>query len=194
MGRRYYCYYCNTSFPYSREGRLKHCSGHVHARLRARHYEQYETARQRYHTQLSKEKCRKHQSSQGCPFGDECIYSHMTHEQLEMLRLAAQDEAVLEEYGPLPCQLTSSLTCPSTSEEADSLILSIRRRRILQKYPFITEPQKRLGTSDDHMQPQSQTKSSKMAELSQYQPLPPSLMPYTLDNLLSEPLPEWGWQ
>ena len=42
MGKsRYYCNYCDTSFPDSREGRKKHNTGLVHQKLKDAHYKQF---------------------------------------------------------------------------------------------------------------------------------------------------------
>jgi U11/U12 small nuclear ribonucleoprotein SNRNP20 len=39
MGKRYYCEYCDCSFPDSKESREKHRNGLNHKRFRAQYYD-----------------------------------------------------------------------------------------------------------------------------------------------------------
>ena len=41
MGKKYYCDYCDTSFPDSLEGRKKHNSGLIHQQMKDAHYNQF---------------------------------------------------------------------------------------------------------------------------------------------------------
>lgn len=41
MGRRYYCDYCDVSFPDSKEGRKKHNDGLIHQRTKEAHFRQF---------------------------------------------------------------------------------------------------------------------------------------------------------
>lgn len=41
MGKKYYCDYCDTSFPDSKEGRKKHNEGLVHQRMKEAHFRQF---------------------------------------------------------------------------------------------------------------------------------------------------------
>ncbi|XP_042881656.1 zinc finger matrin-type protein 5-like [Penaeus japonicus] len=86
MVKRYYCDYCDRSFPYSVEARKKHINGYQHQKLRTLHYNQYKTAKEKLQEESGKEKCRRFYSGQECSFGDACIYSHLTTGDLNKLR------------------------------------------------------------------------------------------------------------
>lgn len=92
VGRRYYCYHCDVSFPYSREARKRHAGGLVHSKIAEQHYMQYHTCTQRYEQARNKEPCRQFLSGRGCKYADQCIYSHASQQELEDLRLQGQDQ------------------------------------------------------------------------------------------------------
>lgn len=257
-GRRYYCYYCDVSFPYSREARKRHNGGHTHARLETQHYQQYQNARERYNTEIKREKCRKFLSGKGCNFGEECIYSHTTPQELQELRLKCEQETILEEYGPLPSQVTSALSSQSATNvlalddvAVTKIIIAQRRQQLLSLYPALLLPNNKTASNTDNNTQQDLavvtpqfcnrgidcgfgTAPSTTKQLSNWSSytdsnvniplsrstedllpsklredksdstlsllsrtdvsslLPPSMRHYSLDTMLSKPLPEWG--
>lgn len=175
MVKRYYCDYCDRSFPYSVEARKKHINGYQHQKLRTLHYNQFKTAREKLQEELGKEKCRRFHSGQECSFGDACIYSHLTVGDLNKLK-----EEVYQENEAKQCSQLQS-------ERGDSSEPSLKK--------WIT---KKLegGDSDPKFSIHDETEwevvfknSSRMQSVAS---LPPSLIPPTPDSLLECDLQDWG--
>ncbi|XP_027232029.1 zinc finger matrin-type protein 5 isoform X1 [Penaeus vannamei] len=182
MVKRYYCDYCDRSFPYSVEARKKHINGYQHQKLRTLHYNQFKNfltlliaAREKLQEELGKEKCRRFYSGQECSFGDACIYSHLTVGDLNKLK-----EEVYQENEAKQCSQLQS-------ERGDSSEPSLKK--------WIT---KKLegGDSDPKFSIHDETEwevvfknSSRMQSVAS---LPPSLIPPTPDSLLECDLQDWG--
>jgi len=103
MGRhRYHCSHCNTSFSYTTQARRQHYAGAAHRMRAAQHYQRHSSAAQRYAVACERAPCRQHASAAGCSYGESCKYSHVLPEELQRMRREAEEESLLEEYGPLP--------------------------------------------------------------------------------------------
>ncbi|XP_076028930.1 zinc finger matrin-type protein 5 [Oratosquilla oratoria] len=105
MGKRYYCDYCDRSFPYSIEARKKHISGHQHLKVRKQHYYHFKTAQNRLGEETQKKKCKFFHSGRECSFGDNCCFSHMTQLDLDLLKDEADKEKFAEDLSNLPPQI-----------------------------------------------------------------------------------------
>ncbi|KAM7539707.1 hypothetical protein Aperf_G00000021623 [Anoplocephala perfoliata] len=86
-GGRYYCEYCDTSFPDSLVNRRNHLSGARHVQLRREYLRSYEDAGDILAAEQSKRPCINFQRTGSCQYGTSCRYSHLTME--EFLRLQA---------------------------------------------------------------------------------------------------------
>jgi len=114
MGRhRYHCSHCNTSFPYTTQARRQHYAGAVHRLKAVQHYRSHMSAVQRYAAACEQPPCRQHASAAGCSYGESCKYSHVLPGELQRMQREAEEERLLEEYGPLP--LPSTLCCDPCS-------------------------------------------------------------------------------
>ncbi|XP_032786743.2 zinc finger matrin-type protein 5 isoform X2 [Daphnia magna] len=103
MGRRYYCDYCDVSFPDSKEGRRKHNDGLVHQKMKDAHFRQFADSRTRLAQELQKTPCRRFLQGIPCMFGDDCRFSHLWPYEVEQLRYSAQMEEMASVK--LPSQL-----------------------------------------------------------------------------------------
>ncbi|XP_078599030.1 zinc finger matrin-type protein 5-like [Branchiostoma floridae x Branchiostoma japonicum] len=89
MGKRYYCDFCDRSFPDNLPGRKKHLQGVQHQRIRKLHYDQFRDAAAILSDEAVKKPCKKFQRTGDCDYGDNCRFSHMTPDKLRAL----QDQA-----------------------------------------------------------------------------------------------------
>ncbi|KAG7170044.1 zinc finger matrin-type protein 5-like [Homarus americanus] len=175
MGKRYYCDYCDRTYPYSVEARKKHAFGHYHQKLKTLHYDQFKSAKERLQDELSKEKCRRFHSGQECSFGDTCIYSHLTVADICSLKHQAKEEDNAARKRKLP-------TLVKDGKEPS-----------LEGWQSMREIQ---------MQPSSDYSVEDLAhwELKYTLPpslkdvafLPPSLIPPSSESLLQCEFTEWG--
>ncbi|KAK7080591.1 Zinc finger matrin-type protein 5, partial [Halocaridina rubra] len=85
MVKRYYCDYCDASYPYSVEARKKHGQGHFHQKLKKLHYEKFKSSKEKLKYELQREKCKSFHSGRQCLYGNSCIYSHLTATDFENL-------------------------------------------------------------------------------------------------------------
>merc|ERR1712189_152789 len=58
MGKKYYCDYCDKSFPDSLEGRKKHNLGLYHQQMKDAHYNQFADSRTKLARELTKGPCK----------------------------------------------------------------------------------------------------------------------------------------
>lgn len=62
MVKRYYCDFCDRSFPYSVEGRKKHYNGFQHQQQRTAHYDTFKSKSLELHTFMKSESATTHTS------------------------------------------------------------------------------------------------------------------------------------
>lgn len=83
MGRKYWCEFCDRSFPDLLATRKKHMHSQQHKILRKLHYDSFKDR----HTLLQeaaaegKTPCRRFNTTGDCPFGERCRYSHIALQQ-----------------------------------------------------------------------------------------------------------------
>jgi len=88
MGKnRYYCDFCERSFKDNVVQRKKHLSSTIHKQKRDAFYLQFKDKKQIYKENISKQPCFKFLRNGTCPFGNSCIYRHLSNKELEELRL-----------------------------------------------------------------------------------------------------------
>ncbi|XP_077996239.1 zinc finger matrin-type protein 5-like [Glandiceps talaboti] len=85
MGKRYYCDYCDKTFPDNPQNRKKHLNGIQHQLAAKSHYDQFKDPAIKIKEEAQKNPCRRFQQTGFCNFGVSCRYSHMTPESLEAL-------------------------------------------------------------------------------------------------------------
>ncbi|XP_078680574.1 zinc finger matrin-type protein 5-like [Branchiostoma floridae x Branchiostoma belcheri] len=90
MGKRYYCDFCDRSFPDNLPGRKKHLQGVQHQRVRKLHYDQFRDAAAILADEAVKKPCKKFQRTGECDYGDNCRFSHMTPDKLSALQEQAE--------------------------------------------------------------------------------------------------------
>jgi len=103
MGKKYYCDYCDTSFPDSLEGRKKHNSGLIHQQMKDAHYNQFTDFRTKLNQELAKGPCQRYLRGMLCRFGENCKFSHLNQYEIDVLRNSAQWEET--QNFKLPIQL-----------------------------------------------------------------------------------------
>merc|ERR1711887_266772 len=122
MGRsRYFCDHCCTSYPYSREARKKHNGGSNHSLCRKLHYDKFKSNKQKYDEIKTKQMCRNYLIKKECSYGDSCKHSHLTSEDLENLRIQAELEVTIAEYGAPP----SAMLLDADQRKVDEFLLSL---------------------------------------------------------------------
>ncbi|BHF58685.1 hypothetical protein SprV_0100163900 [Sparganum proliferum] len=80
MGRRYYCDYCNVSFPDNLLNRRNHLKGVRHVQLRAEYLQRFQDPESVLLTERGKPLCISFAKAGVCQFGQCCRYSHLTPE------------------------------------------------------------------------------------------------------------------
>ncbi|XP_037799032.1 zinc finger matrin-type protein 5-like isoform X1 [Penaeus monodon] len=182
MVKRYYCDYCDRSFPYSVEARKKHINGYQHQKLWTLHYNQFKNffilliaARERLQEELRKEKCRRFYSGQECSFGDACIYSHLTVGDLNILK----DEVYQENEAKRCSQLQSERGDSSEPSLEKWIFKKSKGGNSVTKFSICDETEwKSLFKNPPGMQSVAS--------------LPPSLIPPTPDSLLECNFQDWS--
>ncbi|XP_076337472.1 zinc finger matrin-type protein 5 isoform X1 [Tachypleus tridentatus] len=94
MGKRYYCDYCDRSFPDSADNRKKHIQGVQHQRLCKLHYDAYKEPEEILKDEMEKKPCHQFQKMGYCNFGPGCKYSHITEEEMQQLREEVQQQSL----------------------------------------------------------------------------------------------------
>ncbi|KAL5112150.1 Glutathione hydrolase 1 proenzyme [Taenia crassiceps] len=89
-GRRYYCDYCDTSFPDSLVNRRNHLNGARHVQLRLEYMHQYRDPVEVLAAERCKRPCATYQRTGACQYGVACRYSHLTREEEACLQAAAE--------------------------------------------------------------------------------------------------------
>ncbi|CAG8499406.1 16164_t:CDS:2 [Acaulospora morrowiae] len=79
MVKKYYCDYCDRSFPDNAEARRKHIEGTQHQNNVKLHYDSYKDPAELLVENSKKSPCRKFFESGYCPFGLSCKYSHVPY-------------------------------------------------------------------------------------------------------------------
>ncbi|KAG0719206.1 Zinc finger matrin-type protein 5 [Chionoecetes opilio] len=175
MVKRYYCDFCDNSYPYSTEAFRKHRTGHHHIKLRNSHYDKFKNARDRLKDELTKEKCRRFLSGQDCSFGEGCIFSHLTPPGTQALQQQALEEEEQERWTRLPAALREGR---EVSVEA-----WLTQRRVPLTSDTLPGPP--LHTLPPLNTPLPPTLASAPN-------LPPSLAPTTLESWLGVEFAQWG--
>ncbi|XP_037089678.1 zinc finger matrin-type protein 5-like [Pollicipes pollicipes] len=93
MVKKYFCDYCGTRFAYSPEAWRRHVRGVAHVRARAEHYRQLSSPRELLRSEQARRPCRRRSEPGGCLFGDSCVFSHLSQEELARLRAAVAEVA-----------------------------------------------------------------------------------------------------
>lgn len=175
MVKRFYCDYCDASFPYSVEGRKKHGQGHFHKKLKKHHYDQFKTAKEKLENELQRERCRNFHSGRHCSYGDSCIYSHLTDTDMENLKQEALKEEEVIQQSKLP---------------------TFQKRG---KEPTLDEwlSKAGVGKGQSHIQSgdiieEFNIKYKLPACFQDHSNIPPSLIPPSIEDMLSCSFQDWG--
>lgn len=198
--RRYYCHYCDTSFPYSKDGRKRHLTGHNHVKLKQAYYLQFSSAQEQLQATLSKDKCRRFTSGQGCNYGDTCIYSHLTPTEIEPLKRLAEKESVIEEYGNLPSMLqnkslfiTKTAHLPFIDSNSVAEMLLEKRKANLARELNLPVIDSCVPSSSNSGHLTSGSCGPVVPSLAAGVRLPPSMQMGSLDDILASCSSQWGW-
>lgn len=92
MGRRFYCDYCDKSFPDSLVNRRAHLNGVQHKQARTLHFNNFIGPSEKLAQERSKKPCLSFQWKGVCDYGSTCRYSHMTNEVMQWLEDASKLE------------------------------------------------------------------------------------------------------
>ncbi|KAF6777814.1 hypothetical protein AHF37_02701 [Paragonimus kellicotti] len=92
MGRRFYCDYCDKSFPNNPVNRRTHLNGMQHQQLRKLHYEQYLDPPQRLAIEKAKKSCTTFLRTGECSYGLLCRFSHQTPDMMRCLEELAKEQ------------------------------------------------------------------------------------------------------
>ncbi|XP_047426035.1 zinc finger matrin-type protein 5 [Mugil cephalus] len=92
MGRRYYCDYCDRSFQDNMHNRKKHLNGVQHHRAKKAWFDHFRDSTAILCDEQAKKPCRKFLQRGICDFGPNCRFSHMSEEELDILKRQVEDE------------------------------------------------------------------------------------------------------
>ncbi|CAF0844310.1 unnamed protein product [Didymodactylos carnosus] len=94
MGRRYYCNYCDKTFPNNSQNRRNHTRGIQHTMLKRLYYTKFKDPMLLLQEEQTKRFCNKFAQQGYCEFGDNCKYSHYTNEDLINIIQRAQEDYI----------------------------------------------------------------------------------------------------
>lgn len=181
MGRnRYYCEYCERSFLDDLRARKKHLTGTQHVRSRKMYYHPYRSAKEIYEEEKGKDPCRKFLTTNFCPYGDYCRFSHCHPPELERLRINAEQDS----NGTVSPQALNDALDKMPSSEKISEWLTLWQAKHKEEALKPTKPV---------VQAVSKAWSTDMPiELRDRRDLPPSLQPWSKFNLQDIHIEDWG--
>ncbi|XP_063846137.1 zinc finger matrin-type protein 5-like [Scylla paramamosain] len=180
MVKRYYCDFCDCSYPYSDEAFKKHRTGHHHIKQRRAHYDKFKNARERLEDEAKKSKCRRFLSGQECSFGDSCVFSHLTQAGTEALQQLALEEERQERKMQIP------------TAQREGLDLSVDSWLKQRKVPLTEDSDALPGPAPDPVEILAPLNTPLPPALLSLPRLPPSLAPVTPQCYLQVEFAEWG--
>ncbi|XP_066980195.1 zinc finger matrin-type protein 5-like [Macrobrachium rosenbergii] len=175
MVKRFYCDYCDASYPYSVEARKKHSQGHYHQKLKKLHYDHFKTAKERLEHELQKEKCRNFHSGRQCHYGESCIYSHLTAVDIEHLKMNVLVEEDQTRLAKLPT-LQMKGAEPSTEE------WTVR----------MNSKETETGLQPTELIEEYKSKYKLPSCLKENSDIPQSMIPPSLESLMTCSFQDWG--
>ncbi|XP_026209457.1 zinc finger matrin-type protein 5 [Anabas testudineus] len=98
MGKRYYCDYCDRSFQDNMHNRKKHLNGVQHHRAKKAWFDHFRDSAAILYEEQTKKPCRKFLQKGICDFGPNCRFSHMSEEELFILKRQVEDERLHREH------------------------------------------------------------------------------------------------
>ncbi|GAA49289.1 U11/U12 small nuclear ribonucleoprotein 20 20kDa protein [Clonorchis sinensis] len=93
MGKRFYCDYCDKSFPDNATNRRAHLNGVQHQQARRLHFDRYLAPQEKLVLERAKKPCIGFVRSGECSYGVLCKYSHMTPEMFHQLEQQAMNSS-----------------------------------------------------------------------------------------------------
>ncbi|TGZ66485.1 hypothetical protein CRM22_005293 [Opisthorchis felineus] len=93
MGKRFYCDYCDKSFPDNATNRRAHLNGVQHQQARRLHFDCYLAPPEKLILERAKKPCIGFVRTGECSYGVLCKYSHMTPEMFHQLEQQAKAQA-----------------------------------------------------------------------------------------------------
>ncbi|ORY99461.1 hypothetical protein BCR43DRAFT_489320 [Syncephalastrum racemosum] len=76
--KRYYCEFCQCSFPDNKTNRQRHMEGGNHQLNRRLHYDSFKDPAQLIEEYCAKPPCRRFFTQGQCPYSLQCRYSHVS--------------------------------------------------------------------------------------------------------------------
>ncbi|XP_075069354.1 zinc finger matrin-type protein 5 [Mixophyes fleayi] len=138
MGRRYLCDYCDRSFQDNLHNRKKHLNGVQHQRSKKAWYDLFRDAAEILAEEECKKLCRRFLQTGQCDFGPACRFSHMTAQDLDVLKARVEGERRLKEEQSKqvpPCNVESWLEERAKRESTRSESASVSERPIYHLPP-----------------------------------------------------------
>ncbi|KAM7369008.1 hypothetical protein PAMP_013307 [Pampus punctatissimus] len=175
MGRRYYCDYCDRSFQDNMHNRKKHLNGVQHHRAKKAWFDHFRDNEAILYDEQAKKPCRKFLLKGICDFGPNCRFSHMSEEDLSVLKRQVEDERQHRE------------DCQDRIMPGRSLEDWLSRR---EKKQTALSSKGDLKNKEDSEE--GQAESDIPQQLLSFPDLPPSLLPPPPDGWKIKVITEWG--
>ncbi|XP_070572215.1 zinc finger matrin-type protein 5-like [Ptychodera flava] len=179
MGKRYYCDYCDKTFPDNAQSRKKHLDG-VHHQMKVKaHYDHFKDSATRLEEELKKTTCRRFVRTGECHFGSNCRFSHLSQAELEAWKAEVEQEKLEKVSKKKKC----------STEDKDFSLDEWLAKRDKNKQTSENEPQKTSQKREEAdevtfcLPPSLQTVPN----------LPPSLFPPPPGGYILNETAEWGW-
>ncbi|KAJ8042760.1 Zinc finger matrin-type protein 5 [Holothuria leucospilota] len=182
MGKRYYCDYCDKSFPDNIQNRKKHMSGVQHERQVKTHYFAFKDPEEILEEELKKRPCRILHQNGYCSFHPVCRFSHLTPQWEQELRKKISLKYQRQEAA-VQAQTTPKVEVNPTLEGWMAKQASDQR-------------QNSSTNSDQAHSSHTNTAPTNLfkmpAEICERTDLPPSVIPPSLDALVRAETLDWG--
>ncbi|XP_033628478.1 zinc finger matrin-type protein 5-like [Asterias rubens] len=178
--KRYYCDYCDKSFPDNKQNRRKHMKGGQHQSNEKLHYLNFKAPEEILEEESTKTPCQRFYRTGECSFGVICRFSHLTTQRRHELLNEIEERKHIEASQTKPGEKTN----PTVEDWLES---RTKRRRTEKETSQTGGGEVDDGSSDDSM-----GVGSLPPVLRGIPDLPPSLLPPSVESLLRIKDVEWG--
>ena len=170
--KRYFCDFCDKSFADNQTNRRNHLNGVQHKLAKKEHYGSFKDPQILLEEDANKKPCRKFFQEKDCKFGKSCKFSHMGNEERERYIVEVNSRNIQN----------SSREYFLQNVDAEEIVKSWLTEEKLEEL--------QASTPDEKEKVQFKAPLKLPVEFTCYKDLPPSLMPYDIQNIKF--CPEWG--
>ncbi|XP_071945828.1 zinc finger matrin-type protein 5-like [Antedon mediterranea] len=192
MARTYYCDYCQRSFTDNAQNRKKHINGVQHKRMMKLHYDSFKDPETILVEESAKKPCRKFHQTGHCEFHPNCRFSHLNEERLNDLQRQIHEKRNQEEAKKKLIKETKrKVDCDELN--IDQWLAKRTKVKGENEQTSVTEKNEETETAIvNKIKEKLKANWSLPPSLQAVISLPPSVIPPTLEDVLSSGEVQWG--